>query len=366
MAGRKTRTTLATFNLSFLDIMFCGFGAVVLLVLLVNSLMIQARKEKHQDIRQRAEFLQQEVDAQEKILSDLKTRYKNLLKEREAAGIKLSRIEAAIESYNTRIEQLLKGSASDTARITALKRELKAMEKRRDQLAKEVKKAEASGQKPLQFAGRGNRQYLTGLKLGGRRVVILLDTSASMLDRTIVGIIKKRNMPSRVQRQSWKWRQAKETTRWLLANLPLSSRVRVYGFGPDCRPLGDSGREWIPVSDNGKIRRIADQFNSQVPKGGTSLYRAFATISQISPRPDNIILITDGLPTLGKTIKKRGSVTASDRAKLFRNAVKMVPSKVPVNTILLPLEGDPMAAALYWELAVKTHGSFFTPSRDWP
>ena len=38
------------------------------------------------------------------------------------------------------------------------------------------------------FQGEGNRQYLTGCAWAARHVVILVDTSTSMLDRTIVNI----------------------------------------------------------------------------------------------------------------------------------------------------------------------------------
>jgi hypothetical protein len=39
---------------------------------------------------------------------------------------------------------------------------------------------------------------------------------------------------------------------------------------------------------------------------------------------------------------------------------------ISVNTILFPMEGDPEAAALYWQLALDTQGAFIAPSRDWP
>ena len=39
---------------------------------------------------------------------------------------------------------------------------------------------------------------------------------------------------------------------------------------------------------------------------------------------------------------------------------------VPVNTILFPMEGDPMAASEYWQLARASNGSFLSPSTDWP
>ena len=44
----------------------------------------------------------------------------------------------------------------------------------------------------------------------------------------------------------------------------------------------------------------------------------------------------------------------------------MLPAGIPVNTLLLPMEGDAYAAAAFWRLAVDTGGSFITPARDWP
>ena len=54
-----------------------------------------------------------------------------------------------------------------------------------------------------------------------------------------------------------------------------------------------------------------------------------------------------------------------DKGKSDR-AVKALPDDTPVNTILFPMEGDPMAAAMFWKLAVDTKGSFLTPTSDWP
>jgi hypothetical protein len=83
-------------------------------------------------------------------------------------------------------------------------------------------------------------------------------------------------------------------------------------------------------------------------------------------RPDNIMLLTDGLPTQGVGKTKRGSVSGEQRVKFFERAVKALPKNIPVNTILFPMEGDPLAAVLFWKLAVNTGGSFLTPTSDWP
>jgi hypothetical protein len=44
------------------------------------------------------------------------------------------------------------------------------------------------------FIGNGDRQYLTGLKVGGDRILFLVDASASMMDETVVNVIRLRNM----------------------------------------------------------------------------------------------------------------------------------------------------------------------------
>ena len=44
------------------------------------------------------------------------------------------------------------------------------------------------------FIGTGDRQYLTGLKVGGNHILLLIDVSASMLDETVVNILRMRNM----------------------------------------------------------------------------------------------------------------------------------------------------------------------------
>jgi len=103
-----------------------------------------------------------------------------------------------------------------------------------------------------------------------------------------------------------------------------------------------------------------------VPGSGTSLENALALTRSLLPRPDNVILLTDGLPTQGAKKPFRSTVSPEKRVKLFERAVKTLPQGIPVNTILFPMEGDPMAAVLFWKLAIDSKGSFLTPTRDWP
>ena len=103
-----------------------------------------------------------------------------------------------------------------------------------------------------------------------------------------------------------------------------------------------------------------------VPGGGTSLVNALAASSTLTPAPDNITLLTDGLPTMGRTRSRSGTVSARERLKLFDRAIRDRPAGVPVNILLFPMEGDPMAASSFWKLAMTSNGSFMSLSEDWP
>jgi hypothetical protein len=273
---------------------------------------------------------------------------------------------AEIERTREDTARYLRQSLAKREHVNRLKSDLKSMDQIRRRQLSDLEAEQDQGRKALKFTGQGHRQYLTGLRLGGRRVLILVDGSASMLDESVVGIIRRRNLPRNQMLRYRKWRQTVRTVRWLLANLPLGSSVRVGLFNTGVEFLGESGTRWIEVKDRKGLEGIMGQLGSIAPSGGTNLYLAFAKASAISPRPDNIILLTDGLPTIGRRAKRAGKVSSNERVRLFREAAEALGSHIPVNTLLFPLEGDPMAPSLYWRLAVRTGGSFLTPARDWP
>jgi len=92
-----------------------------------------------------------------------------------------------------------------------------------------------------------------------------------------------------------------------------------------------------------------------------------ATMQSMETRPDNIYLLTDGLPTQGrKTPDKEKLIRPDNRIKFFNQAMDQLPGGVPVNVLMFPMDGDPDAAGLFWRLAIDTRGSFMTPSSDWP
>ena len=362
----KKKRENKTFSLSFLDIMCCGFGATVLLVMLLHGQTLLKRTETHKDLKS-------EVERETKLKEFASAHLAELREQVEA--IELEEGDLMVQAVRIRQKISKKQQENELAEQVAkqLEKEIKAMEKEISLLEKSRKKHEAqeahksSDEKLIGFDGEGKRQYLTGLKLGGDRTLILVDASASMLDETIVNIVRRKLMADSIRRRSPKWLRVVRSLHWLVANLQPGKNFQVYYFNTKARPVVQgTERQWLNTSDPKHLDGAIAAVRRLAPKGGTSLIEAFDVIRQMEPKPDSVLLLTDGLPTQGKNKHVPNTVTGEQRLFLFNNAAKSLPVGVPINTLLFPIEGDPAAAYSYWGLAINTHGSFITPSRDWP
>jgi len=347
--------------------MFCGFGAVVLLVLIINSNTVTNRQERLKDLRLEVERLELERTAGqtnfEKISQLLQQRNEQIAE----IIIQQQNITSTISLEKTTTSQFQQDRNEIQKEIEQLQKNVRSLEKELTLQTVVLEKSTKRADSVRKFEGAGNRQYLTGLKLGGKRVLVLLDSSASMLDKTVVNIIRRRVLDDTSKRNAPKWMRAVRTVRWILAKLPSESTVKLATFNTEVnRLLPPEGINWVKVTDSASINSMLDKLSVVVPSQGTSLENCFRYIKNVKPAPDNIILITDGLPTQGQKPARKSTITGAERVKLFLRAAGYLPEKTPVNTILFPMEGDPMAAMLFWKLAVDTSGSFFTPTQDWP
>ncbi len=358
------RKSVNVINLSFLDAMTCGFGAVILFFMIINATMDRRRDAITIREAGEADQVQLKVVAGRRNLAALREDLAERLDEKAVTADLISATFEEIQKFKTELEELLADTSATKESIEALKSELDALEEESRKLAETP-----SGTDNIRtFVGEGNRQYLTGLRMGGRRVVVLVDTSTSMLDKTLVNIIRRRNMSEAQQRAAPKWRQTVATVDWLTAQLEQGTEFQIYGFNEKAWSLieGTDGR-WLSVrSDANQLQQAVDELKAMTPKGGTSLGAAFEALNKLQPRPDNIFLLVDGLPTLGLVPSNRRGVTGRERLRHFQRAVRALPRGVPVNVILFAMEGDPNAAHVYWELALTTGGSLLAPSEDWP
>ena len=151
------------FNLSFLDIMSCGLGAVILIFLIL----------KHGDT-----ISPEQTQLLEKDIYDMEIAIEDISAKNIAKNIAINQLQSKIVEQNKTIDE--------AAEV------LNAQQSLRDSLIQENKKIqdvsndiESSMPDIIDTSGDGEGQYLTGLRIEGRRIVYLLDTSASMLDENI-------------------------------------------------------------------------------------------------------------------------------------------------------------------------------------
>jgi hypothetical protein len=361
------RRKVEFFSLSFLDVICCGFGATILIFMILNAVFGGPYRPVTEDLRGEVDRLENEVLEGQAALVELR----NSMRETEdetvlASGLSRRLLEALTEVQ----EELATFEASTLARrehVNKLKTDIKSLEEDVKRLSGGAPSQEVPGDRVRPFVGDGDRQYLTGIKVGGRRILILVDRSASMLDDDIVNIVRRRNLSDAVKLRSAKWRQAVSTVDWITTQLPRDSKFQIYGFAAEAAPIvpGTDG-QWLDAGSRDALDGAANQLKKVVPHGGTNLLQGFGVISRLSPPPDNVFLLVDGLPTMGRRVSGHTTISARDRLRLFEEATRGLPSRLPMNVILFPMEGDPAAPSEYWKLAVATGGAFVSPSKDWP
>lgn len=361
------RRTFNVFSLSFLDVMACGLGATILILMIISAQIRVKADIANDDLRAEASRIEEEVlDAQKNLL-----RLRDTSSARDSrassAAAEIERLQKVIAGMRVEAEAQDNDSVAKKESVEQLRADVERLKEGTRRLA-ETQPQPGSGEQVRSFVGTGNRQYLTGMRMGGQRVLILVDTSSSMLGRTYANVVRFRAMSDERKVRAPKWRQTVATVDWLTTQLKPGTRFQIYTFNEQSgSTVAGSDGTWLQVEDGSSIEKALAGLRKVVPDKGTSLLRAFEAANALKPTPDNIFLITDGLPTQGASAPAVPEpVRADKRANFLRQSVAALPARVPVNVILLPMEGDPEAAFRFWELAMRTRGSFLAPSKDWP
>jgi VWA domain-containing protein len=358
------RREINIFTMSFLDAISCGFGAVVLLFMVINANVDRNAKPERNDLSAEAKRMELKVLTGRKNLVTQKDELARILEEWATIRGMRDDLTSEITETQAKFDELTEDSAARRDAIEKLRQELAALQTENERLAANAN--EGDGTSIRGRTGEGNRQYLTGLRMGGTHVVILVDVSTSMLDRTIVNIIRRRNMTAEQQLEAPKWVQTVNTLDWLTTQIAVGTQIQIIAFNDTAKSLipGTDG-QWV-TAETKELDEAVAALKAIVPKGPTSLHAAFAAARALEPKPDNIYLLTDGLPTMGQIVPTRSGVTGRERLDHFNRSIRELPVGVPVNTILFAMEGDPNAAPAFWTLALGTGGSLLAPADDWP
>jgi len=362
------RRTVEVFSLSFLDCICCGFGAVILFYTIISAQSSIDRTRNNDELTAEVNKLEEEVLVGTRNLVVLRNTLEKTETDTASAASRATRLIADLTTQRLQMSAYDATSLARRERIEKLKADIQSMEAGARRLEGGAKDQAPAGQDVKAFRDTGgDRRYITGIKMRGKRVLILLDRSASMLHEDLVNIILLRNSDEAKRRGAAKWRRAVDTTNWVVTQLPANAQFQIFAYNTRATPvLASSNGAWQNADDPLARSRNIEALNALVPAEGTSLVNAFAAIKSLSPLPDQIILITDGLPTQGKSAGLRKYIDAGARARLFDDAVGELPDKVPVDIVLLPLKGDLPAAHRFWQLARFTQGTLLMPSKDWP
>ncbi|MCC3305197.1 vWA domain-containing protein [Sneathiella sp. HT1-7] len=355
---RKRRETEGV-SLSFLDIMSCGLGAAVLILILLklqpdqSAVDVDALKKELEVRHEKAEELQVTLEQDQLELEALNSRLASLAGKKDA-------LTEAINNSTSRMEEKVAEIKSVTESI--------------------VKKPPLQKADPVQSDQGGEEEYLLGLKVEGKRIAFLIDTSASMTDEKLVDIIGRKVASDAEKKQGPKWRRTIRTVKWLANRIPKKSQAKFVGFNEKVFAIGPSS--WFSGSDAAAIESVFQRMENVVPEGATNLEAVLESVNGFSDAPTDYYLVTDGLPTAGTSnfvslnpfsncnslFGKSATISGDCRLKLFQYTIRKhgIHKGRPVNVVLLPLEGDPKAAPAFWSWTFSTNGLMISPAESWP
>ena len=205
----KKRRNIEAFSLSFLDCICCGFGAIVLLLVLSkiydpNNLNVQAESiELSQSLKEQLEEIQNESSFVDQNLREAKLNTANLLQELEVLNKELN---------NVRGEH-----AISLSKPIELDDNEKDLEEAKQKLSDEIKKMQPDFR-------RASNEAIGGIPVDSEYIIFVIDTSGSMQSK-------------------WDWAERK-----------LSEVLDVYPTVKGLQIMNDNGRfmfqqygkTWLP------------------------------------------------------------------------------------------------------------------------
>ena len=359
-------------GLAFLDVLCCGLGSAVFLLLVIQHgpAPVAAQDVQVADAAARAEAELEEVGQQIADLEDALAAVADTVQSRHAA---LQAVAGLSDIQKRQVADALAALAAERQKLDAENAEIAALRSR------------------VPVPPTPPRQDLTGLRIEPDGVAVFLDSSASMLDRSLVEILRLRVSSDRLKRAASKWTTARNAAAWVYDRIPDGGRYRLFHFADG---MGDLSAGALPLRQvvwDKKANKVVAPAQHEsieralaalVPDGATDLKQVFEAAARLAPPPTQLVLITDGLPTLpGDTPlqrlrpcrRPRGNttplITAACRASIFNDATAVAARVLPntrVDVILLPLQGDASAAGFYWTFTTSRGGRLLTPAEGWP
>jgi len=362
---KRKKKSMEVFGLSFLDCICCGFGGVILLYTMTTMEDGETREGVVSPARAEVNRIEQRMEEGERMLAEIR----NSLEDEK---VKLAEIESETRRLDARMEED-RAELSDKKNVSEAKLEhandlQSDIEAVKQEIAdlKTQRKDNQTGNVTAR-SGDERRHYVTGLKVGGERSVILFDCSRS----TVADSVEAHDefyagAPERTLLSAPKRVRMLDALDWLVAT-SQSPKLQIILYNAEARfAHPPSAGDWIERKDSASIEAALEAAWATVPDGAGNLAAAVDLANALEPKPDNLYVITDGLPA---RVYPDGRVqnSAGARNSAFLSLLQSVdPRTQAMHFIAFPMQGDLMAAPRFWDAAQRTKGSFFTPAPDWP
>lgn len=348
------------FNLAFLDIMACGLGAVVLILVLLKNqegASAEVQQEPVVDVAALEQQISKLTNEVQKLQDQLDSQNSKSSDEQDKTKALVSQLQIVKAQVQVKAEELKRLQQTLVAANKGLNSKLAELQNSNI----EVKQQKA-------------QEFLIGLEVKGERIVILVDSSASMLAETLIDITLLKSRKPVDRQKAAKWVRTKRATKWLLANVPQNSEFRLFQFSDQVKEVTNG---WSKANTPQALVNAQKLIEKIDPVGGTNVESALSTVLKLNP--SSIYVITDGLPTIGKRAQSlvpsggcggltgKSRVSGECRESLFADVESLSSSfRGSISVILLPLEGDPAAAPLYTRWTLAHNGTLLSPAKGWP
>jgi hypothetical protein len=269
----RRRRTVEVFTLSFLDCICCGFGAVILFYTIVSAQTGVRSLHSNDDLAAEVSLLDQQVLTGSRNLVVLHNQLQKTAAEAVSDAARSKSIAATLTTQREQLSTSDSDSLARRAHIEKLKADIRSLEEGKRRLEAASLDKGPPGQQVNSFRDSGgDRRYITGIRMRGKRILILLDVSASMLHEDLVSVLRLRHADDEQKRSASKWRRAVDTVGWLTTQIPPGSSFQIYTFNTQAAPLiPDSGGKWIDSADAPQLARLGQSARGCTRGGHQSL-----------------------------------------------------------------------------------------------
>ena len=124
----RKRRSFEIFSMSFLDCISCGFGAVILLFMIINAQATRATDAPTQRLMAEVSKLQYEILDERKNYVLAKNTIEELENERAQAATEIEQITALIEKLKLEMQQHDEETLANIERVEKLQSDIKSLE----------------------------------------------------------------------------------------------------------------------------------------------------------------------------------------------------------------------------------------------